>query len=80
MQISRQSELNLYIQFLAKIVLCRHRMTLEVDGLSDPHTQGPPTTKGGDHHWWAISSLVNNLVISAQLKVALLEELKVYLL
>jgi len=26
--------------------------TREVDGHSDPRTQGPPTTTGGDHLWW----------------------------
>jgi len=27
-------------------------MTLEVDGHSDPCSQGSPTTTVGDHCWW----------------------------
>jgi len=34
-------------------------MTREVDGHSDPCTQGPPTTTEGDHHWWKMQSDAN---------------------
>jgi len=36
--------------FMAKTGL--YYCAREVDGHSGPYAQDPPTTKGGDHHWW----------------------------